>query len=252
VIWSIVFFPMQIYCDFSGYSDIALGASRVMGIELMTNFNRPFAAVRLSDYWRRWHISLTTWFTDYLFKPLTIHFRDYGIWAIVLSITLTFLISGLWHGANWTYVLWGLLHGLGLSVETLSKKPLKNIKKSLGNFIYDNITRVITLAFVALTFVFFRAHSISDAFYLLGSTIHIDRGVMFGIPIFTSSFNLSCLLLMGIVVLIEYLMTRVQLRGWYDTLNRYLATDVAFCLLLLISIYLFGVFEEQTFIYFQF
>lgn len=107
-----VYFTVQIYCDFSGYSDIAIGAAKLFGFELMSNFRFPFFARSIPEFWARWHISLTTWLNDYLFTPLSIKWRHYRKRGIAAAIVVTFLVSGLWHGANWTFVVWGGLHGL--------------------------------------------------------------------------------------------------------------------------------------------
>src|SRR5207253_8641852 len=104
-----IFFAYQIFCDFSGYSDIAIGAARVMGFKLMTNFNKPYHARSVSEFWKRWHISLSTWFRDYLYKPLGGNRTSRNRWYFNLFVT--FLVSGIWHGANWTFVVWGALNG---------------------------------------------------------------------------------------------------------------------------------------------
>ena len=111
------FFAMQIYCDFSGYSDIAIGCAKTMGFDLMTNFRRPYFASSLGEFWRRWHISLSTWFRDYVYFPLG--GNRVAPWAVYLNILTVFIISGLWHGAAWTFIIWGLIHGLILVAERL-------------------------------------------------------------------------------------------------------------------------------------
>ena len=122
-IWlAITFFGFQVYCDFSAYTNIARGAARMMGFELMKNFNMPFLAKNISEFWRRWHISLSTWFNDYLYTPIVVEKRDWGKGAVVLGLLVTFFISGLWHGAAWTFVAWGLLHGTACTYELYTKK----------------------------------------------------------------------------------------------------------------------------------
>ena len=145
-------FAFQIYCDFSGYSDIAVGAARVMGYDLMENFDRPYAAVSIRDFWRRWHISLSTWFRDYLYIPLG------GKKRRLRSIFVVFLLSGLWHGANWTFVVWGAYHGV-LLVITLAVarvwKPTSRLWHWLGIF--------VTFHLVCFGWVIFRADDLSVA-----------------------------------------------------------------------------------------
>ena len=105
------FYAIQIYADFSGYSDMAIGISRLMGFNITKNFDFPFFAQNIAEYWRKWHMSLTSWLTDYVFTPLSIAFRDYGKWGLTFAIIINFTIIGIWHGPNWTYVLFGFLHG---------------------------------------------------------------------------------------------------------------------------------------------
>ncbi len=137
-----VFFSFQIYCDFSGYSDLAIGAAKVMGFNLMKNFNRPYFSKTISEFWKRWHISLSTWFRDYLYIPLGGNRKAKYRWYYNLFIT--FLISGLWHGANWTYIIWGSLHGsyliIGLSASIIRNriKKMVMVQKIVGVFVKNN------------------------------------------------------------------------------------------------------------------
>lgn len=160
-----ILFAIQIYCDFGGYSYIAIGAARVLGYELMDNFNTPYFATNVSDFWRRWHISLSQWLRDYVYIPLggnqCSRFRHY------LNLLITFGVSGLWHGANWTYVVWGLLHGFYQIVEKIMQKPMKWIhekchtrKESFG---YRVCMMFGTLVVVDFAWIFFRANSIGQA-----------------------------------------------------------------------------------------
>ncbi len=156
-----VLFAVQIYCDFSGYSDIALGCGRLMGIKLTTNFNEPYRAVTIRDFWRRWHISLTRWFTDYLYIPLGGSHK--GLVRQCINIIITFLVSGLWHGASLTFIVWGGLHGIYLAAETLilRGRQLSSKSKIPG--------RIITFLLVCFAWIFFRAGSITDAFGIIRS-----------------------------------------------------------------------------------
>ena len=158
------FFAFQIYCDFSGYSDIAVGAAQVLGFNLMSNFNRPYFAKSISDFWRRWHISLSTWFKDYLYIPLGGNRTTRGRWYFNLFVT--FLVSGLWHGANWTYLLWGAIHGSYL-IGSIMMKDLRNrISGRLGlqrvPFLRKLLQVAITFNLTAFAWIAFRARSISD------------------------------------------------------------------------------------------
>jgi len=169
VFLAIIFFSFQIYCDFSGYSDIARGSAEVLGFRLMKNFNRPYFSKSISEFWRRWHISLSTWFKDYLYLPL----GGSRVPAIkkYRNILIVFVVSGLWHGANWTYIIWGGLHGIFLIIDSASIRLRKNVAQILllarHQRVRDFIGAATTFLIVSATWVFFRAENFSDAVYLL-------------------------------------------------------------------------------------
>jgi D-alanyl-lipoteichoic acid acyltransferase DltB (MBOAT superfamily) len=162
------FFAIQIYCDFSGYSDIAIGCARVLGFKLMTNFQKPYFARSIADFWRRWHISLSTWLKDYLYIPLGGNRR--GAERQIINLLVTFLLSGLWHGAAWHFVFWGLLHGIFQAAGRLTAKARAAFRRAIGLRDGSRLTRawqiVVTFALVCLAWVFFRADSIADAFLI--------------------------------------------------------------------------------------
>ncbi len=157
-------FALQIYCDFSGYTDIAIGVSRLFGISLMNNFNFPYFSKSISEFWRKWHISLTTWFRDYLYIPLG-GSRN-GLLRSILNVWIVFLVSGLWHGANWTFVFWGALHAAffipGFIKKRTVKKPLYNFNK--GYIVLKIINWLSTMVIVCFAWIFFRSPTIMDAF----------------------------------------------------------------------------------------
>lgn len=161
-------FAIQIYCDFSGYSDIALGAAQVMGVRLMKNFDHPYFAHSISEFWRRWHISLSTWFRDYLYIPLGGNRVTRPRWAFNLFIT--FLVSGLWHGANWTYVIWGALHGSYFVLSELTGPFWQGFsaRTRLDRLprLKAGIAMLTTFSLVAFAWIFFRAASLGDALYI--------------------------------------------------------------------------------------
>ncbi len=160
-------FTLQVYCDFSGYSDIAIGAARVMGFTLMQNFDRPLAATSISELWRRWHISLSSWVHDYLFNPISLYFRHAGKWGIILATVITFSIIGLWHGASWNFVFYGFLQSVFICFEFLTKKQRKFISKKIPKLVYSRLSILLTFCFFSLSNVFFRANSFSDAIYII-------------------------------------------------------------------------------------
>lgn len=197
------FFTFQIYCDFSGYSDIAVGSARVLGYDLMQNFRRPYLARSITDFWRRWHISLTTWFRIYVYLPLGGNRVRYRFW--LFNIFAVFLLSGLWHGANWTFVAWGGLHGLYYFVESVGTrlKVSERLAAAVPPPLVDAAGAVLTFVLVLIGWIFFRAASISDAMSILGRIATDWNGPLYlGPSQFTTALSL---VLIGILMLVESL-----------------------------------------------
>jgi D-alanyl-lipoteichoic acid acyltransferase DltB (MBOAT superfamily) len=176
VILATYFFAFQIYCDFSGYTDIAIGSAQIMGYNLMENFRRPYLSRSISEFWKRWHISLSTWFRDYLYIPLG--GNKVPKWRWYFNLFIVFLISGLWHGANWTFVVWGALHGAYLVCSLWTSEMRVKVVQFFGLSRLPTVHRYlqifITFHLVLLGWIFFRANSISDAFLLLTNMFHIE------------------------------------------------------------------------------
>ena len=166
-----IFFTFQIYCDFSGYSDIAIGTAKVMGFELRENFKRPYFSKSIREFWQRWHITLSTWFRDYVYIPLggnrTVKWKWY------YNLIITFLASGLWHGANWTFVIWGALHGSFLIFAIIFAQPKEKINQFIKNrniFLNKIFDVSITFILVAFAWIFFRSNNINDAIYVISNS----------------------------------------------------------------------------------
>lgn len=181
----IFFFSIQIYCDFSGYSDIAIGTANMLGIRLMTNFKSPYFSQSVKEFWSRWHISLSTWFRDYVYIPLG--GNRCSKCRKNINTMLTFLASGLWHGANWTFVIWGGIHGFMQVIENLLVT-----KKSYSGRIQKIIATLLIFVFCNVAWIFFRAESLHDAFYVISHTILSfgDMGSFFGSHIGLSKIKL--------------------------------------------------------------
>ncbi len=166
VLIATVLFAVQIYCDFSGYTDIAIGVARMMGIKLSDNFRMPYLATSIKDFWRRWHISLTSWFTDYVYIPLGGNRCKPWRWAI--NVMAVFLLSGLWHGAAWTFVIWGCIHGVyqiigrikNVALKKLENKCKRKIPEDNGAIVF--FKRFVTFALVCFAWIFFRGNSLTD------------------------------------------------------------------------------------------
>ena len=169
-----IYFSFQIYCDFSGYSDIAIGTSKLLGFELMSNFKFPYFSRNIGEFWRRWHISLSTWFRDYLYIPLG--GSQEGKWKSIRNIFIIFLVSGFWHGANWSFIFWGLFHSI-LFLPTFMFNKNRNYTSSIiaANTLLPSLKEFInvvtTFLLVTIGWVFFRSESIGDSFSYLTSMI---------------------------------------------------------------------------------
>lgn len=167
-------FALQLYFDFSGYTDMALGIARCFNIRLTQNFNSPYMATSIADFWRRWHISFSTWILDYIFKPLQFLFRDKSRWGTQLALTITFIASGIWHGASWCFVAWGALHGFYLVSATLFGKQKQKLIKSLwpekNNFLKAGQI-FCTFHLVCFSWIFFRSATIDDALYVAWNSV---------------------------------------------------------------------------------
>jgi alginate O-acetyltransferase complex protein AlgI len=166
-----VFFSIQIFCDFSGYSDIALGSAQVMGFRLMKNFDRPYFSKTISEFWRRWHISLSSWFKDYLY--ISLGGNRVSKWRREYNLLIVFLISGIWHGASWTFVIWGAIHGFYLVFANLTANFRNKLVDLTGinklPFLYKVIQILIIFCLTSFAWIFFRASKIQEAFYIAGN-----------------------------------------------------------------------------------
>jgi alginate O-acetyltransferase complex protein AlgI len=244
-----VFFAFQIYCDFAGYSNIAIGAAKVMGFKLMTNFNRPYFSRSISEFWKRWHISLSTWFKDYLYISLGGNRVSVPLWYI--NLFLVFTISGLWHGANWTYIIWGAINGFYLVFAIVTDKSRKRFNKiiHLDRMPKINNTLQILITFVLACFawVFFRANTTHDAFLITKKIIFFKGNVYIGA---WQQFTYGIL---GIIflLLLEYSWEHDHSRILPFRTNHWFKEQLAYSTLIIL-ILLVGVFDGGQFIYFQF
>lgn len=167
LIMGIVLFTIQIYADFSGYTNIARGTAKMLGINIMENFEQPYFSQSITEFWRRWHISLSTFIRDYLYTPLAISTRNWGTFSVIFSLLLTFVLVGLWHGAGWTFIVFGALHGAALVYEALSRKFRKRLNQKFNQSIYNKLCVLLVLCYVTFALIFFRASSVNDAFFIM-------------------------------------------------------------------------------------
>ena len=198
------FFAFQIFCDFAGYSNIAIGAAKVMGFRLMDNFNRPYFARSIPEFWRRWHISLMTWFKDYIYIPLG--GNRVLKWRWYYNIFIVFLISGLWHGAQWTFICWGLLHGIYMIVSLFTKNIRQRFAEWLGiaqSSWYGIFQTFITFNLVSFAWIFFRANSIEDVGLILHKIFFSFRGFNDAVPLVHAKYLLAIIFIMEIIHLFQ-------------------------------------------------
>ena len=246
-----LFFTFQIYGDFSGYSDIAIGTSRLFGFNLMQNFNFPYFSRDIAEFWRRWHISLSTWFRDYLYIPLG--GSRGGTWMKVRNTFVIFIVSGFWHGANWTFIVWGALNAVYFLPLLLFKQNRKNLNtiaqgKILPTF-REGIGVVITFGLTVVAWIFFRAETLEQAVFFLSE--------IFSNTLFQMPFNIGgnqaiiCVIIIFVFTLIE----------WFGRENQYAIEKMFFgrmrtlrwlFYILLFTCIIVNMSSEQQFIYFQF
>ena len=236
-------YAIQIYCDFSGYSDIAIGVAKQFGIKLSTNFKQPYFSRNILDFWKRWHISLTSWLTDYVFTPLAINLRHLENRGLLISVLFTFLLSGLWHGAGWNFVIYGLLHGVYylLTILLIGNKSRKRNMTEKGFFYWvkDILSILLTFTFVSLLFVPFRSANISESLTIYQGLIDLN---LISIPI--GLFQQ----VKFIFLLLVFFIYEVSL----ETQKSYNYTNYFNMIFIVILILLFGNFSNNAFIYFQF
>lgn len=256
-----IMFSYQLYCDFSGYSDIAIGAAKMLGYDLTENFNRPYAARTFADFWRRWHISLSSWLKDYLYYPLALGWGKISKIRLYFSLFITFVLIGLWHGPNWTFVVFGAIHGMYLIIESLTDK----IRKKLVGFLQIDkyqilhriIQTIIVFSLVSISFIFFRSESITEAWWFV-THMFVFGGNSFNLNNFLNELTAHTGKIVFLVTVFSIIMmeviqfyqekkktfyifdnfSKVIRYGWYYGLSS--------------IILLFGYFGAQTFIYFQF
>lgn len=246
-----LFFTFQIYGDFSGYSDIAIGTSRLFGFDIMRNFNFPYFSRDIAEFWRRWHISLSTWFRDYLYIPLG--GSRGGTWKKVKNTFIIFIVSGFWHGANWTFIVWGALNAIYFLPLLLTNNNRNNLEtvalgKLLPNF-RELLSILFTFGLTVFAWIFFRAENIAHAINYISEILSPS---LFSIPKFSGMYNaIITIILVGVFVVIEWL----GRDGQYAISNLWVKWKrplrYAMYYAIMIAIFWFGG-KEQQFIYFQF
>lgn len=244
------FYAIQLYADFSGYSNMAIGVSKLFGLQLMRNFSTPFFSTNISDFWRKWHISLTTWMMDYVFTPLSFTLRKYQKKGLVLSIILTFVLVGFWHGANNTFLAYGFLHGLYFIPLVYSGKMNNSAIIAKGKWLpsmLEFFKMLMLFVLIMLTDVFFRVHSVSEAISYLNTIFSYS---IISNPISILGANtIMTILLLGFYIMIEWINREKTHDFEISNYKGYLRW--LFYIFIFLLILFFGR-SSETFIYFQF
>jgi alginate O-acetyltransferase complex protein AlgI len=246
------FFSFQIYCDFSGYSDIAIGSALIMGYRLMTNFRRPYFAQNIREFWQRWHISLSTWFRDYVY--ISLGGNRVVKWRYYYNLFITFLVSGLWHGAEWTFVIWGALHGFYMVSAIWTYSLRERVNRFLGidrvPALYKAMQILVTFVLVYFAWIFFRANNTSEALRIITNTFSFEKGQVLNLFHFKVDMGIS-LAGIALLVVVEYF---EEYHGLYREYLQKLPKVWKWSLLcaVILVILLLGIWKGTDFLYFQF
>lgn len=244
-----VLYYFEMYADFAGYSDMAIGTSQLLGLSISENFNRPLFAQNISEYWRRWHISLTSWITQYVYMPLNLVFRNWGMIGICLAAIINTIVIGAWHGANWTYIIFGLYHGVIIASIVLFEKRRKKLEKTYSlkkKSWYKNSRMLLTFILVTIGMVLFRSKSLGDFWGLLSSI----KG--FGTPFIPLDPTLLLVSIISICVLMIKEYCNENKLNMHLLHSNYFIIRVITVALLACFIISFGELNGGSFIYFQF
>jgi D-alanyl-lipoteichoic acid acyltransferase DltB (MBOAT superfamily) len=248
-----IFFAIQIYCDFSGYSDIAIGAARTMGYDLMINFRRPYFATNIKEFWDRWHISLSTWFRDYLYIPLGGSRKGYA--RQLINVSIVFLISGFWHGANWTFIVWGILHAAFNIIYMLWHRFMKQKGIKTTSVLWNAGGWLLTMIVVCFAWIFFRASSLDHAKEIINQIVSADATHAFRFVLLNADlkggFGVTSMLIIAVsmlfMIIVEYRNGPLLIEY-----NNKPMQDISFLVAVTSWIVLTGIFVTESFIYFQF
>ena len=244
-------YPIELYADFSGYTDMAIGGAMMFGYRLSPNFNRPFVAKTITDFWRRWHMSLSFWVRDYLYQPIAANKRYWGPWGIVYALVVTFVLLGVWHGAGWNYVIYGLIQGLIISYEMVTVAYRHKVETSVGKHVFGVYSILRTYLLFAFSLLFFRLPLLSDAGYMIR---HLSFNMHTSIKELRLGMTDQECIVAGVAVVLlflyEYFMSKRDLLQALGRCHRIIRWSIYYLLVLLM--FLFGQFGSEDFIYLQF
>jgi D-alanyl-lipoteichoic acid acyltransferase DltB (MBOAT superfamily) len=247
LVFASLLYTFQVYADFSGYTDIALGTARLFGFNLIENFKRPLLAKNISEFWRRWHISLSSWVNDYIFTPLAFKKRAWGIAGVFYSLILSFAIIGIWHGPTWNYLLFGLLQAFALMYEYSTRRLRKRLAKRISPAIYNGMSILFTFLYISFGLIIFRTDTFKGAAAIIGS-IFTHKG-----PLYFDKPSTFLFMIMGCMIMMIYDLQK-EFRLFHFSLfsnKKWIIQQISYAFLI-IYILLAGVFDGGQFIYFAF
>lgn len=244
-------YPVELYADFSGYTDMAIGGAMMFGYKLSPNFNRPFVAKTITDFWRRWHMSLSFWVRDYLYQPIAASKRYWGQWGIIYALVVTFIILGIWHGAGWNYVIYGLIQGLVISYEMLTVAYRNKVENRVGKSVFGVYSILRTYLLFAFSLLFFRISSLPEVGYMIRNlSFHVNSSFK---ELRLGMSDHECIVAGIAVVMLfvyEYFMSKKDLIKELGQCRKVVRWSIYY--LFVILVFLFGQFGSEDFIYLQF
>jgi alginate O-acetyltransferase complex protein AlgI len=242
-----LFYTIQMFADFAGYTDMAIGSAQVLGFKLIENFNTPFIAKSVSEFWRRWHISLSSWVNEYIYNPIAVSLRSWNKWAVVVACMITFLILGFWHGPNWNYIVFGFLQGVILSIELFTRKSRKKLRSKIPAWLNSIAGVTFTFGYFCFSLIFFRNVNLHDALMIL-KKIFTNRG-----PVYYENPSMIIFSLFAIVLVLTAEIKKEYYGNSFSFFNnkKWLVRNFSYAVLVIL-ILLIGVFDGGQFIYFKF
>ena len=253
---AIILKMMQVYADFSGYTDIAIGSARLLGFRLSPNFNRPFSAQSISEFWTRWHISLTSWLRDYVYFSLPFKHRGKVVsWRVNINLIITFVLVGFWHGAYWNFILFGFLHGSYIILSRIFKPVMSGFNRITGLTkvpgLLKGLNIIVTFLLVCSTAFFFGSHPVSESFVMMRNMFDFSRtGEAILMPLLKNGDLLLGMLLIVFMLWFEYLVAEKSFASRFQ--SKPVVVRYAAYIFMVIFLLAFGVFSGQKFFYFQF
>lgn len=242
-----IFFTIQLFADFAGYTDMAIGSAQILGYKLIENFNTPFVAKSVTEFWRRWHISLSSWVNEYIYNPIVFTYRNWNKAGVVFAGMVTFIILGFWHGPSWNYIFFGFLQGLILAIEFLTRKLRKRIRGKIPVLLNNTLGIAFTFGYFTFASIFFKASNLSDGMHL------VKRIFTKGGPIYYENPSMILFSILGVLMVLAVEIKKANYNDRFSLFNNknWLVRNFAYIAVIML-ILIMGVFDGGQFIYFKF